>query len=604
MSFPFDRYHNCPEKRAVVEKEILYLGGARSAPPRYKSLFSPLKSFFSGVYHSIENVFWGLGWSLPLIVVGTLRLISNPFLISIAISLALIPWLVRWRTSWQRWKLTTMGGALILFVVSALVGMAVTYDVRVSLPMLLTLLGSVSLFLAIVNFSVSPRHIGKILVMLACLLAFFYVGQRLSLIPAVVFTPHRNAVAGFLEGVLFLSVIITHQANDREQRLWRFSTLIIAGGLLFTGSVGAWVGILVAIGGWGMLQTKTPAQRWRVIFLGIMVGLGLAIFVAAIYLFPDLSRFIPGSTSESIRGRLALYLNSLYLLEDYPFTGVGLGDAFALVYSRYSLLIIPPFFFYAHNMFLSVTLGFGLPGLGALIWLIVSFYRLVFKVEKSGLLYGANLQLFRAAWLGTTAIFVHGLADSPHFSNYHWVMPILFVMLGLVATIGQPVIDQIKLGYNPGESTGRNYSPSIILAGLLVSLVVGTIFFHRPIIAAWYVNLGSIYQTRADLSELDPLTHDAALAMARYYFEHVLDLNPVHPAANRRLGMMALDQQDFEDAINYLERAYQQRPQNQTVLKALGLAYQWAGRPTVAAEFLGKLNQESGITAKPDVWHY
>ena len=217
MSFPFDRYHDCSEKGAIAEKEILYLGGARSVPPKYKSIFSPLKGFLSGVYRSIENVFWGLGWSLPLIALGALRLTSNPFLISIAISLALISWLVRWRTSSQPWKLTTMGGALILFVVSALVGMAVTYDVGVSLPMLLTLLGSVSLFWAIVNFSVSPRHIGEILVMLACLLAFFYVGQRLSLIPAVVFAPHRNAVAGFLEGVLFLPVIITHQTNGHER---------------------------------------------------------------------------------------------------------------------------------------------------------------------------------------------------------------------------------------------------------------------------------------------------------------------------------------------------------------------------------------------------
>jgi hypothetical protein len=51
--------------------------------------------------------------------------------------------------------------------------------------------------------------------------------------------------------------------------------------------------------------------------------------------------------------RLDLYRHSLSLVQDFPFTGIGLGDQFAMVLSRHALLIQVPFLTYPHNTSLS-----------------------------------------------------------------------------------------------------------------------------------------------------------------------------------------------------------------------------------------------------------
>ena len=103
--------------------------------------------------------------------------------------------------------------------------------------MLLTLLGSVGLFFAIVNtFFLSQRVAGG-LVVITGLVAFYFIGQyryfdyhnemgqlaelgRMTsgLLPNfVLFVPHPNAVAGFLEGVVLLSLVLTGRARGAAQ---------------------------------------------------------------------------------------------------------------------------------------------------------------------------------------------------------------------------------------------------------------------------------------------------------------------------------------------------------------------------------------------------
>jgi len=316
---------------------------------------------------------------------------------------------------------------------------------------------------------------------------------------------------------------------------------------------------------------------------------------------------------DAFQTRLILYQNSLDLLGDYPLTGVGLGDAFARVYSRYQLLILPPFLFYAHNLFLSVALNFGILGLVALGWLLFDFCRFVIKVERVG---QVNLIYFRAVYLGATAIFVHGLIDSPHFSNSHWTMPMLFAILGLVSMLGYPHLRQNdrpdengllwSINNNRRPQAGPWYQDSKWKTGAAVAaflIILGAVFY-RPLMAAWYTNLGTIFQTQADLSSMDHFARDELTDKAVAYFEQSLRLQPAQPSVELRLGLIALDRQEFDTALTHLERAYRQEPTNQTIIKALGLTYKWTGKPELADQFLSQLNPASGITAEPGVWNY
>ena len=66
-------------------------------------------------------------------------------------------------------------------------------------------------------------------------------------------------------------------------------------------------------------------------------------------------------------------------------------------------------------------------------------------------------------------------------------------------------------------------------------------------------------------------------------------LNPLQQTAQQRLGLIALDKQDFPEAISHLEIAYQADPGNRNVRKALGYAYGWSGNPQKALLLLAGL---------------
>jgi len=537
-------------------------------------------------------------------------------------------------------------GPLIFFVASAFVGMWASYDRMLSLPTLLTLLGSVALFFAVANMLAWYRQVSGVLVIAATLLALYFVGQydhlnyqdevgmlarlgRLtgSLMPSLVFfKPHPNAIATFLEGPFLLSLALIWRARRRTRWAWGAAAAIIAYALLISGSRGAWGGLVIAIVIWLMLQFPGRAIQMAGAGLGLATGLLVGSYIVIRLASPDQHILILGSILEAAHSRLVLYQNSLHLLGDYPFTGVGLGGAFALVYSRYQLLISVPFLYYAHNLFLSVWLGQGVLGLAALLWLLIEFYGLVIGVERVGRQGDREtrrqgdserkvtlspcplvpLSFFRAAWLGATATFIHGLIDSAQFSGAHWTMPALFVLLGLTVAIGGPALR---------EDEGQKLNETVMDGGVgwrrgqLIVAIVGLIgalaLFWWAATGVWHANLGAVYQTWADLSpEYSEIERESLRGGAVTYFERVLQMNPAQPAANRRLGMIALEEHNFDKAVSYLERAYSQEPNNQATLKTLGYASLWTGRLDRAEFLFSQLDFQSRLVDELNYWRW
>lgn len=512
---------------------------------------------------------------------------------------------------------------LVLFVVSAIAGMWVAYDPALSWPILLTLLGSIGLFFAIANSIIPPRLTARGLVILASLFAIYFVSQyanfnyqeevgplaRLgritgSLFPNLVFLiPHPNAAAGFLEGALLLNLLLIWQARGPKRLVWGLAAVIMGYGLLISESRGAWSGLVVAIGIWLALRFPQHATKIIGLGLGLAASFLLSFYVLSRLRFLDPNVPLLSSILLVSWSRLHLYQNSLALLGDYPFTGIGLGDTFAMLYSRYQLLIDVPYLYYAHNLFLSVALGQGIMGIVALIWLLIDFYRFVIRVERVGL-NARSRSIFRAAWLGTTTSLVHGLIDSVQFSGDYWTMPMIFALAGLAIAIGHPALGQIdprEVNKEATEKYRRWWRRGI--AAVVVVLAITSAFFWPVIASAWYVNVGAIYQTRADLSpNLDDTAREELITRSVAYYERALDQDPSQPAANRRLGIMALERQDFETAIAYLERAYTQEPKNQATLKALGYAYLWTGRPRQAYRLFRRVEFQSQVVDELKYW--
>jgi hypothetical protein len=598
---------------------VLAFGLRRHVPMSNTSYYASSRSSLLNIADKIISA--ELIWPLPLVVVGVLGIVDW-LIVAAAVILLLLPWVARWYVYGTPARRSFVGGALGLLVLSALISMWATYNLAVSLPMLLTLLGSVGLFFAISNTFISPRRVAAGLVIVAGLVSLYFVGQyayfdyheeagrlaelgRLtgSLLPDVVlFVPHPNAVAGFLEGTVLLSLVLTWRTRGGEQFGWGLITLLIVYAMLITGSRGSWIGLLVALGVGGILLI--PDRRFRLAVGGLGVIGGLLALFFIIWSGPRIHQMpFVNSTLATANSRLMLYRNSLDLLGDYLFTGIGLGDVFALTYSRYQLLISVPFLTYTHNLFLAIGLGLGILGLISLIWLLISFYYFVIRAERAGLS-RRSLPLFRAAWLGVTVTFVHGLTDAPQFSEPGWTMPMLFAVLGLTIATGRPaLLSNSKTNETVTEKETR--WKWLALAIIAVFLIGTTVIFWRPIASAGYANLGAVYQTQADLSiDLSDDAREVAAQRAIIYFERALSLNPSQAVANRRFGIMALEREVFDVAVVYLKRAFDQEPGNQATLKALGYAYLWTGQLDVAEKLLRQRDDRDELREELGTWSW
>jgi hypothetical protein len=404
---------------------------------------------------------------------------------------------------------------------------------------------------------------------------------------------------------LLINLVLIGRAEGRWRWFWLGLAGLLAYALLISGSRGAWLGLAVAVGLWLLLIFHEWAWPLTLTGGGFVAGLLSSAYVVTRLVEPGQRIFLLTSFVDTARSRLTLYHNSLQLLKDYPFTGIGLGDTFAMLYSRYQLLIQVPYLYYAHNLWLSVGLGQGVLGLLGLVGLLVVFYGFVIRVERA---HPAEelLVFFRPAWLGVTVSLVHGLTDAVQFSQDSWTMPMLFVLAGLAVATGRQALAQSEQTTFASASSMRFRYVNWMVRGSLVGLLVlGVVFFWRPLVAAGYANLGAVYQAKADLSPgLDETGRQQIAKQAAAYFEQALQVDPAQPTANRRLGQIALENYDFETAITYLERAYTQEPDNQAIFKALGYACLWTGRLDAAESLFRQVDVSNRVPDELDYWRW
>jgi hypothetical protein len=289
-----------------------------------------------------------------------------------------------------------------------------------------------------------------------------------------------------------------------------------------------------------------------------------------------------------------LYQNSLFVASDYLFTGIGLGDTFPLIYSRYGLLIQVLQLTYAHNLLLSVWMGQGLPGLLVFAALVITFYLFVGKVLRL-----RPRRLFHAMWLAVTVNLIHGLFDSRQYVEALWLMPTLFGLIGLTAALGRLVVR--------GEKRPQNlrYIPWRLAAAVSVVLVVGVVAFNRELRAAWYTNRGALLETRTELNPaFSEAQRNTGYDEASEFYQRALGIDPIWSNANRRMGNLYVKTGRYAEAILPLEAALLHEPANGATIKGLGLAYTWSGRSADAARTFLLLPDPAGMNEELTQWGF
>ena len=508
---------------------------------------------------------------------------------------------------------TSLDAPLILFLISAFIGFWVSYDHSLSWSTLVTLVISAILFLVMTRLSLGTsglRRLAWILLLIQGALALYFITQfkhlgypvkmvfisRLgrfsgSLFPSIgEFYPHPNAVATFIEGGLPLSAGLWLSARKRQERLLAGLSLALLGyGLFLTASRGAWVAVATCTG----LSLMTWIvhrffRRWQGLALVALITLVLVTGAGLMCIGSD---HVPGLNSALWRAanRADLYKNSLHLIRDYPLLGIGLGDTFGLVYSKYILLIPHVFLTYPHNLILAVWLNQGLLGLLSFVWLLVAFYRPVVGLARRA----QGTPVFWGAVLGVTAILLHGTTDAPQYSDDRWTMPMLFALLVLSVVAAPP---SSILQHSPFSI--RRMVPKALLT---IGLGLAAAFLLADIA---YTNLGTLRHTRADLaSSEDDAAREQNLAEAACYYRRALEIDRAQPVAHWRLGLIALNGGQFSQAVAHLEIARSALPGHRGVQKALGYAYLWDGQVERAEPLLAPLSEVPGELESWSWWY-
>ncbi len=497
---------------------------------------------------------------------------------------------------------------ILLFMLSAALGVLPAYDRSLSWLPLGVLLAGGALYLG-VSRGVKTRSglfiVARMAVLAGALLGLFFITQAGYLQPgekigsisrlaawvsgyfprATFWQPHPNSVATFLESLLFLGVGLLVLERGKWWRLAAgLAVGLIALGLLFSVSRGAWLGIGLAGVIW--LAVHYRPARWVALGLGILViGLGAFVLlqgnIRAIERVPLVDRVLAPIFSRE--DRLDVYRGSLSLIQDMPFRGIGLGGQFAAQYSRYVLLIQVPYLTYSHNLYLEAWLEQGLLGIFALVWLIAALLWNAARYRGD-----RGDALFESSWLGMLAFFLHGLSDArPYVDLWCWLP--FFLALGLYGSM---------LSHQPANDSKR--LSQLLPLGVAV-LIVGAALVALPVQpGAWQAETGCIEQARAALngtlsgSEKELLT---GLAVEDLKVSAAVDDD--QRTAHFRLGLLLSDEKRFSEALKELEKACEADSQDEATIKALGLAYVWVGEVEKAESYLEKV---PGITEELNVW--
>ena len=378
-----------------------------------------------------------------------------------------ILWSTRAMVLREPWPITPFNGALLFFCLSIPLAVWASAVPELTLPKLTGLILGLAAFRGLA-FAIRDRRGFRM-----GLVAFVLVGAGIWLVgllglrltslqpivqrlPAVLISlpgaPDQginpNQLAGAL--VLYLPVLVALALGcARERRPVPAVILMVAGlaaaaTLVITGSRAGWVGLGASLAAFGLLWALAAGNRRMKMaafgFAAVALIAGLA--AGILWLPPILSGAEDATTGLqvgvtvqqlSLDSRVEIWSRALYALQDFPFTGVGLGTFRRVVNLLYPLFLTPPDFDigHAHNVFLQAGVDLGLGGLIAYLALVVIAGTAGWQIIRGT---GGFLRLvalgFIAALIG---YHVYGMADALALGSKPSV--IFWMILGLVAAL-------------------------------------------------------------------------------------------------------------------------------------------------------------------------
>jgi putative inorganic carbon (HCO3(-)) transporter len=388
---------------------------------------------------------WIVRLELPILaILAPLLLFPNARRSLALLGIPLI-WIARKTARGRFIRRTPLDWAIWLLMLMVLVSLYATFDIAVSLPRIAILLCGVAVFYAVVEAIQSDVMLrwasATYLIVGAGLVGLAAIGmQRLQKLPMVgnfvMRLPvlvrglsenpeglHPNIVAGALLWFIPLSMVIIVW-------LWRTQDTDRRGRWL---SLLTWVGAMAAVGILVLSQSRAGMTGFAVSVLILLASTGRRgriasafVLVVSVIVLMTLGAgrlgeiFIGTGVSsarepslETLSGRVEVWSRALYAIQDFPFTGMGMGTFPHVIPVLYPYFTISPDapISHAHDEFLQVAVDLGIPGLVAFLAIyLASAQSLIAVIRRSTDSFRRAAALGVAVGLASHA--VHGLTDA------------------------------------------------------------------------------------------------------------------------------------------------------------------------------------------------
>jgi hypothetical protein len=391
-----------------------------------------------------------------------------------------------------------------------------------------------------------------------------WIKTHLPAVPGPSFQSNVVAGALILAAPLGFGLIVNARRRGAaaELLLEAGGTAIILIVLLFTSSRGAWIGLAATMGlaflilvQWRWLFTS---RIWGAFWV-IAVLSGLAV-IEILILSGKADRLIgpmPDPTG-SMQSRITVWSAGPDLIGDYIYTGSGLMTE-PRVFSIYELLIAVPYQSNLNNLFLQVWLEQGVLGEIAFLGIlgVLAFWAWKALSDVTPPFSDTQSMLGWAGLIGVLAITLHGFVEVVFYAER--TAPLVGLILGY-AYLASPAADV-------AVSRRALHTRAPILGVAVVGLfTLACILFYRPLLSAFYADLGAVEETRMEMSiynpdnfqndSLDQVRQHLAMNGVQALFRKALALNPNNRVALLRLGDIALSYQDESGAQTALQAAW------------------------------------------------
>jgi len=402
-------------------------------------------------------------------IASALGVVSERFLY-ITVGIALLFWLLRWLTlGWFAIR-TPLDFPLCILVIMLPITLWATALPSFTQLQVLRLLSNIALFYVVSHWVCNQSRQVNISRLLIFTFGLSFLGLLLALIapisiewpltklpiPSTIYQYlpqlisngiHPNVMAGTLVMLLPIPLaflifptpsleITLNSAHARPRWLWHsfalfnlIAVLAMMAVLILTQSRGALLALATVLCTLCLLRWP----RSRLLLLVFFVVVILLSALQPIRLQSLVALLINDTGVSTTAIRVEAWSRAWYMLQEFPFTGIGMGTYKQVADLLYPFFTVPEALPHAHNLLLQVGVDLGLPGLIAYLALLINLFAMLIVMLRTFPIHTWQRNVTLGATGSVVAMLVHGLWDAVTWGTKLSFIPwLLFALITLL----------------------------------------------------------------------------------------------------------------------------------------------------------------------------